>query len=186
MNESQNQEAEHVNNVYLLCSAYNEMKPMFEDVMTTISSDGTMMYLFPSVFHTACTIDVTFFPFDQQVCVLKFGSWAYDGRRLDIVPKAEFPADARYYQFNNEWMLVNMTWKRNVLYYGCCPDAPYPDISFHITLRRRFQLYLFYLLLPNLMISILCCVQFELPCDSAEKMDLGKVIQKSYYFEHTN
>ena len=33
-------------------------------------------------------MDVRNFPFDQQACVVKLGSWTYDGTRLDIMPEA--------------------------------------------------------------------------------------------------
>ena len=30
-------------------------------------------------FHSTCSIDLKYFPFDDQICRLKLGSWAYDG-----------------------------------------------------------------------------------------------------------
>lgn len=30
-------------------------------------------------FRSSCKIDITFFPFDDQLCKLKLGSWAYNG-----------------------------------------------------------------------------------------------------------
>lgn len=29
-------------------------------------------------------IDVEYFPFDEQTCVMKFGSWTYDGFQVDL------------------------------------------------------------------------------------------------------
>jgi nicotinic acetylcholine receptor len=30
-------------------------------------------------FRSTCQIDITYFPFDDQICKLKIGSWLYDG-----------------------------------------------------------------------------------------------------------
>ncbi len=41
--------------------------------------DGTVVWTPPAIFKSSCEIDVEFFPFDQQNCFLKFGSWTFDG-----------------------------------------------------------------------------------------------------------
>ena len=33
----------------------------------------------PAIFKSSCDIDVRYFPFDEQTCWLKFGSWTFDG-----------------------------------------------------------------------------------------------------------
>ena len=31
-------------------------------------------------------MDVEYFPFDEQTCVMKFGSWTYDGFQVKLLP----------------------------------------------------------------------------------------------------
>jgi len=45
---------------------------------------GTVLWIPPALFRSSCSIDITQFPFDIQTCQLKFGSWTYDGFKLDI------------------------------------------------------------------------------------------------------
>ena len=46
------------------------------------SSDGSMLYVPPGIFKSTCKIDITWFPFDDQNCELKFGSWTYNGFKV--------------------------------------------------------------------------------------------------------
>ena len=50
----------------------------------TIHSDGRVMWKPPAIYKSLCPIDVEFFPFDEQQCTLKIGSWTYDGYSVDI------------------------------------------------------------------------------------------------------
>lgn len=34
----------------------------------TINSNGNVGWFYPTIFKSSCTIDVTYFPFDDQVC----------------------------------------------------------------------------------------------------------------------
>jgi len=56
----------------------------FRDAMALVDSDGTVLWIPPALFRSSCSIDITQFPYDIQTCELKFGSWTYDGFKLDI------------------------------------------------------------------------------------------------------
>ena len=34
------------------------------------------------IFKSTCQIDITWFPFDDQDCEMKFGSWTYNGLKV--------------------------------------------------------------------------------------------------------
>ncbi|KAF7397977.1 hypothetical protein HZH68_009199 [Vespula germanica] len=44
-----------------------------------VKNNGTCLYVPPGIFKSTCKIDITWFPFDDQRCEMKFGSWTYDG-----------------------------------------------------------------------------------------------------------
>uniref|UniRef100_A0A915EIN8 Neurotransmitter-gated ion-channel transmembrane domain-containing protein n=1 Tax=Ditylenchus dipsaci TaxID=166011 RepID=A0A915EIN8_9BILA len=62
--------------------------------------------------------------------------------------------------------------KRRVVKYACC-DEPYPDLTFYIHIRRKTLYYLYNIVFPCLMMSILTLLVFFLPPDSGEKIALG-------------
>ena len=44
-----------------------------------ITFEGNIFWPVPTKLQSTCKVDVTYFPFDDQKCKLKFGSWTYDG-----------------------------------------------------------------------------------------------------------
>lgn len=50
----------------------------------TVYYNGLVVWQPPAVYKSSCAIDVEFFPYDVQTCVLKLGSWTYDGFKVTI------------------------------------------------------------------------------------------------------
>ncbi|XP_042210176.1 neuronal acetylcholine receptor subunit alpha-10-like isoform X1 [Homarus americanus] len=136
-----------------------------------VTADGNVTWLSSAIFRSSCSINVEFFPFDEQKCVMKFASWTYDGFQVNLVIQTE-EGDLSNYVTNGEWDLIDMIVERNVVYYSCC-EAPYPDITYHIILRRRPLFYVFNLILPCVLITGIALMSFYMPSDSGEKVTLG-------------
>ena len=50
-----------------------------------VTDTGSCTYIPPGIFKSTCQIDITWFPFDDQNCDMKFGSWTYDGFKVKIL-----------------------------------------------------------------------------------------------------
>ncbi len=59
--------------------------------------------------------------------------------------------------------------------YDCCPTK-YPFVMFIIHIRRRTLYFIFNLVFPCMLISLMSILGFCLPPDSGEKIGLGKFI----------
>uniref|UniRef100_A0A1A9WYM6 Neurotransmitter-gated ion-channel ligand-binding domain-containing protein n=1 Tax=Glossina brevipalpis TaxID=37001 RepID=A0A1A9WYM6_9MUSC len=67
---------------------YNNADGNFEVTLATkatIYSEGLVEWKPPAIYKSSCEIDVEYFPFDEQTCVLKFGSWTYDGFKRNCI-----------------------------------------------------------------------------------------------------
>ena len=49
-----------------------------------VTDTGSCTYIPPGIFKSTCQIDITWFPFDDQNCDMKFGSWTYDGFKVNF------------------------------------------------------------------------------------------------------
>ena len=88
----------------------DETKPatqVFPETRAIVTSDGDVLWVVPAMTKSSCRIDVTFFPFDEQRCGLKFGSWTYDGFQMDLVNLIS-SGDLTKYTTSGEWDLVGM------------------------------------------------------------------------------
>ena len=52
----------------------------------TISYNGKVRWEPPAIYKAYCDIDVAYFPFDEQHCSLKFGTWSFDGLKVQVSP----------------------------------------------------------------------------------------------------
>ncbi|XP_073994244.1 neuronal acetylcholine receptor subunit alpha-7-like isoform X2 [Rhodnius prolixus] len=154
---------------------YNSADEGFDGTYPTnvvVRNNGSCLYVPPGIFKSTCKIDITWFPFDDQRCEMKFGSWTYDGFQLDLQLQEDSGGDISSFITNGEWDLLGVPGKRNEIYYNCCPE-PYIDITFVIIIRRRTLYYFFNLIVPCVLIASMAVLGFTLPPDSGEKLSLG-------------
>jgi len=52
----------------------------------TIHPSGLVQWEPPAIYKSSCTMNVEFFPFDEQHCTMKFSSWTYDGYQVGSRP----------------------------------------------------------------------------------------------------
>ncbi|XP_056620264.1 neuronal acetylcholine receptor subunit alpha-2 [Triplophysa dalaica] len=131
---------------------------------------GKVRWVPPAIYKSSCSIDVTFFPFDQQNCKMKFGSWTYDKAKIDL-ERIENTVDLKDYWESGEWAIINAVGTYNTKKYDCCHEI-YPDITFFFIIRRLPLFYTINLIIPCLLISCLTVLVFYLPSDCGEKITL--------------
>ncbi|CAB0002810.1 unnamed protein product [Nesidiocoris tenuis] len=162
---------------------YNNADGNFEVTLATkatLNYTGRVEWKPPAIYKSSCEIDVEYFPFDEQTCVMKFGSWTYDGFQVDLRHVDEVKdstivdigVDLSEFYTSVEWDILEVPAVRHEKYYTCC-DEPYLDITFNITMRRKTLFYTVNLIIPCMGISFLTVLVFYLPSDSGEKVSLS-------------
>ncbi|CAB3410329.1 unnamed protein product [Caenorhabditis bovis] len=140
-----------------------------------VYSDGRVIWQPPSIYKSFCPIDIKYFPYDYQQCMMKFGGWTNDGEKVELfqipvdandVPRTEVEEDGQEYLFlekglglsfyheSAEWDLLSTTSARYAqVYPGCCGQQYYIDIKYHITIRRKAIFFTYTLTIPCMLIA---------------------------------
>ncbi|KAI5710530.1 hypothetical protein M8J76_004422 [Diaphorina citri] len=136
-----------------------------------IYPNGEVLWVPPAIYQSSCTIDVTYFPFDQQTCIMKFGSWTFNGDQVSLALYNDKNfVDLSDYWKSGTWDIIEVPAYLNVY------DEHQPtetDITFYIIIRRKTLFYTVNLILPTVLISFLCVLVFYLPAEAGEKVTLG-------------
>lgn len=77
-------------------------------------------------FKSYCNMNLKHWPFDEQKCEIKIGSWTFSALQLDL--KITDKAIETDYYNSEEWEIISTSAERHETFYPCCPE-PYTDIS---------------------------------------------------------
>ncbi|KOX74146.1 Neuronal acetylcholine receptor subunit alpha-7 [Melipona quadrifasciata] len=136
-----------------------------------VTHNGSCLYVPPGIFKSTCKIDITWFPFDDQHCDMKFGSWTYDGNQVDLVLSSEKGGDLSDFITNGEWYLIDISVGKSHIKHV---EKYFFYILIYV-LETRTLYYFFNLIVPCVLISSMALLGFTLPPDSGEKLTLGNV-----------
>jgi len=139
---------------------------------------GNVVWEPPVVYQSACDIEVQYFPFDEQICKMEFGSWTYNGNQVDLRHVdaqnegdfVEIGIDLTEYYISGEWDLMEVPARRNSVpdYHG----GQIIKITFDLKLRRKTLYFTVNLILPIVLIALLTSIVFYLPTNCGEKASL--------------
>ncbi|XP_048032437.1 neuronal acetylcholine receptor subunit beta-4 [Megalobrama amblycephala] len=149
---------------------YNNADGTYEVTVFTnaiVLFNGSIAWLPPAIYKSACKIEVKHFPFDQQNCTLKFRSWTYDHTEIDLVLKSEV-ASMDDFTPSGEWDILALPGRRTV----SALDPTYVDLTYDFIIKRKPLFYTINLIIPCVLITSLAILVFYLPSDCGEKMTL--------------
>uniref|UniRef100_A0A914VK49 Uncharacterized protein n=1 Tax=Plectus sambesii TaxID=2011161 RepID=A0A914VK49_9BILA len=130
-----------------------------------IEYTGQMLWVPPAIYKSSCRIDVEYFPFDEQVCMMIFGSWTYNSRevRLDWYNQKAY-VELNDYAYSGIWDVMDV------------PGELVKDsskVEFRIVIRRKTLFYTVILIIPTVLMAFLSMMVFYLPADCSEKITLA-------------
>ncbi|CAF4925217.1 unnamed protein product, partial [Rotaria sp. Silwood1] len=121
--------------------------------------------------RTSCKVNIQYFPFDRQICGLKFASWIYDISSINyvLVPNVNVQQESDGIR-NSGWTILAI---KEGLVWRTKNNKTYGELVYGVHIRRRPLYYIFNVIIPCAMLSCLTCMSFWLPTSSGEKVTLG-------------
>uniref|UniRef100_A0A8C5SZF2 Cholinergic receptor nicotinic delta subunit n=1 Tax=Laticauda laticaudata TaxID=8630 RepID=A0A8C5SZF2_LATLA len=149
-----------------------------------VNSDGGVYWLPPSIFRTACPINVNYFPFDWQNCTLRFCSLRYNANEINLQLTSVNQTNRLYlvewiiieqqrFKENGEWEIIHRPARKNINWLVPRDSNKHQDITFYLIIKRKPLFYIINIVTPCILIAFMIVLVFYLPADSGEKMTLA-------------
>ena len=155
-----------------------------EPSIALVSSSGSVYWSRQGTLDVLCKFrGLNRFPSHMSLrCPIDFGGWllsgTYQGLDLledrtevyDSINGSEESAGSSY----AEWTVGNVSARVETRTYPCCPNEPWPVVSYRVTLARARStpFYNMHLLVPSIIFSVLALLACFLSPDSGERIGL--------------
>ncbi|EHB04483.1 Acetylcholine receptor subunit beta [Heterocephalus glaber] len=153
------------------------------DINVVVSSDGSVRWQPPGLYHSSCSIQVTYFPFDWQNCTMVFSSYSYDSSEVSLQTglgpdgqeRQEIYVHEGTFIENGQWEIIHKP-SRLIQPPGDIRggrEGQHQEVTFYLIIRRKPLFYLVNVIAPCILITLLAIFVFYLPPDAGEKMGLS-------------
>ncbi|XP_062602771.1 neuronal acetylcholine receptor subunit alpha-7-like [Saccostrea cucullata] len=141
------------------------------NLLYRVTHTGEVEWEQPRMFTTHCNVDITFYPFDTQLCEIELTSWGYTTDEIELLP-ANSEILTESLEPNGEWNLLHTNVKKTQLTELRVDGVmtKHWEIVFTLVLQRRTAYYVTGILLPVFLLSYLNTIVFLLPVESGEKI----------------
>ncbi|XP_041453840.1 neuronal acetylcholine receptor subunit alpha-10-like isoform X2 [Lytechinus variegatus] len=146
-----------------------ERARLMESTVVRIQHDGEVEWSALIIVKTFCKIDFTFFPFDEQECLMTFRPWTHLHNHVLMRSHAPEKTD----EDNGEWKVAKIQTEATMEYLD---HGNFSKIDVTIHLARRPLFYIMNMINPCVIIYALTLLSFCLPGESGEKIALNVTI----------
>ncbi|MEE6508921.1 hypothetical protein FKM82_023419 [Ascaphus truei] len=137
---------------------------------TLVSPDGSMYWLPPAIYRSACLVAVAYFPFDWQNCSMVFQSQTYSANEIEMLLTVEdgqtiewIVIDPEAFTENGEWAIKHMPAKKITNHRLTPDDVNYQEIVFYLIIQRKPLFYIINIIVPCVLISSVSVLVYFLP-----------------------
>jgi hypothetical protein len=106
-------------------------------------NNGYVFWSKPAIFKLSCSMNLREFPFDEQTCSMKFGSWLYSNRYLHLLPYENLDTriDILDSFSHSEWEFINADLNEDTEDRLCCPGEKFDVLEYNFRFKRFSHYY---------------------------------------------
>ncbi|XP_060587873.1 neuronal acetylcholine receptor subunit beta-4-like [Ruditapes philippinarum] len=146
-----------------LRNTYNSFKGLGSTYLyVKVQHNGDVTWKPFQILKSTCAVDIKYFPFDKQLCEIKFTAWSYSRLEIDLNAGAN-GVTLEDYSANAQWELTKTSYKE------VNDDSDEAAVIFEIELKRKSSFYVINIIAPVILLSVLNVCTFLLPVASGEK-----------------
>nr|KAG5711670.1 hypothetical protein BaRGS_016852 [Batillaria attramentaria] len=145
----------------------------YDNLRVRVSNKGVVLWEPSVLLTTSCSIDITYYPLDTQICTIAFHTSVSVQSEVHVYLDKTDPIVMTHFSENGLWNLLNYSTADFVEMYQSPRD-------YQLQLQRRREFYILNIVLPILFLSVTSSLTFALPADAGEKMGLSITILLAY------
>ncbi|KAL3855537.1 hypothetical protein ACJMK2_014744 [Sinanodonta woodiana] len=147
-----------------------------EKTLMRMNGTGFVAWTPGGIYETNCDCDVTYYPFDTQICSIVLSTWAYTSDEISL--QLGNPAvQTSMYSENGEWELLSVFGQNTTT---TRETKNFSRLMFTLTLRRRFLFHVLNTILPVVVMATLIVLVFKLPPESGERIGMSLTAVLTY------
>ena len=110
-----------------------------------------------------CRMYIAWFPYDEQICTIIFGSWTYTSNYLNYTLLHENPT-LKNFTDNKEWNLIKYKPSRfEIKYEHWFDNESFSEIKYQIVMRRKSLFVIQNYVIPAVILCSLTLTSFFIP-----------------------
>ncbi|XP_037380433.1 5-hydroxytryptamine receptor 3C-like [Talpa occidentalis] len=141
-----------------------------EGLSAYVNHNGHIVYHKPVRVTTICSLDIFYFPFDEQNCTFTFSSFLYTVENLLLGMDKEVweitDTSRKIVNTQGEWELLGINKATPKMSVG---SSLFDQIMFYVAIRRRPSLYVLNLLVPSSFLIAIDALSFYLPAENENR-----------------
>lgn len=141
-----------------------------------VDSEGRVWWVPPATLRAECPLDLTYWPYDTQVCYLFLGSWTRHGYHMDIqlFRNRSKVLPGWFMKYTHAWQFQGGELGRLVQEYPTV-NLRYVMIQMMVKFTRVSPVFTYTVALPSIVVAVLALLQFVLPLWEVRRLLLGCV-----------
>lgn len=143
-----------------------------EQVKAIITSDGHVSWT-PLLYHqVSCPMHSKYFPFDVQICYLKWSSWSSDKNQLNLrLKNNSSDVEIKYMLENVIFTKTKSLQHINEITYAS--GRTYQDVKMIMYFKRNYTGFMLTIILNSLLLCLICLISFLIPISTGERLSLS-------------